>query len=313
MPNIILTNQCNLKCPYCFANNIINNQTSRTDITIKQFENILKWLEITLQTNNNEMKIGLIGGEPTLYPYFNYILKRIIIFQNLYPQVNFVLFTNGIELYKYIDNIPKQLAILINYNSPKILTVEQQQKLNKSLTNINKTNIALGCNIYQQLDNYNYFWDAVNKYQINIVRVSVTAPISQEQKKNKVGYYLSLKEKFLNFMENAILNNCQVIFDCNQIPLCYFSDNEINKYNLQNRKQCIPAIDITQNFNFIPCFGIHTIIDKNFKNLTELYQYIIDNYHIPLLKDNSKEECSSCQYYIKKECQNGCFSFQEKK
>ena len=34
MPNIIITNYCNLSCPYCFANDII--QTKKHNITLDE-------------------------------------------------------------------------------------------------------------------------------------------------------------------------------------------------------------------------------------------------------------------------------------
>ncbi len=34
MPNIMLTYRCNLKCPYCFANEFVNKKN--TDISLKK-------------------------------------------------------------------------------------------------------------------------------------------------------------------------------------------------------------------------------------------------------------------------------------
>ena len=71
MPNIILTSYCNLHCPYCFANNMIQNEKEK-NITINQFTNILNWLN---NSNDFHDRIGLIGGEPTLHPQINEILN----------------------------------------------------------------------------------------------------------------------------------------------------------------------------------------------------------------------------------------------
>lgn len=87
MPNIVITNNCNLNCSYCFTRNKINNVNDF--ISIEELYNILKFL-------NNEKNIGLIGGEPTLHPDFENIVK-ILAEQNK----NILLFTNGVYLLNY--------------------------------------------------------------------------------------------------------------------------------------------------------------------------------------------------------------------
>jgi sulfatase maturation enzyme AslB (radical SAM superfamily) len=68
MANIAINNYCNLKCDYCFADNMIKeaNKTMSLDNYIK----VLKYLT----EQNYEQRIGIIGGEPTLHPQFKEIL-----------------------------------------------------------------------------------------------------------------------------------------------------------------------------------------------------------------------------------------------
>ena len=76
MPNIAITNYCNLKCPYCFANDMINEQKKNIELN-----NYIKLLHYLTEYNNIK-EIGIIGGEPTLHPFFKEIL--IIIIKTLY-------------------------------------------------------------------------------------------------------------------------------------------------------------------------------------------------------------------------------------
>ena len=70
MANILLTYSCNLRCPYCFANEFVGKEN--TDITI---ENLLK--VVSFITRTGPANIGLIGGEPTLHPgYSGYRQRR---------------------------------------------------------------------------------------------------------------------------------------------------------------------------------------------------------------------------------------------
>ena len=63
MANIAITNYCNLKCPYCFADDMIHDDNKNMSL-----ENYVKILRYLIQYN--ETDIGIIGGEPTLHPQF---------------------------------------------------------------------------------------------------------------------------------------------------------------------------------------------------------------------------------------------------
>ena len=61
MANILLTQKCNQKCPYCFASyNEGNDYISK--------ENFVKAIKFLKKTPGE--KIGLLGGEPLLHPEF---------------------------------------------------------------------------------------------------------------------------------------------------------------------------------------------------------------------------------------------------
>ena len=67
MANISIVNYCNLKCPYCFANDMIDN--NRYTMTSDE---LVKILDLMGRTNEY---VGIIGGEPTLHPKFDEILN----------------------------------------------------------------------------------------------------------------------------------------------------------------------------------------------------------------------------------------------
>ena len=158
MANIIITSYCNLHCPYCFANTMINTESVK-NISIPQFKKILNWIG-----EYNE-KIGLIGGEPTLHPQFKEILEVIRDYsERCNHKPHFVLFTNGIYLDKYLQLLPNNMEILINVNQPQATTT---QPLSTMLQNINTTSklgwidkqVTFGCNICPQIDNYDFIWN----------------------------------------------------------------------------------------------------------------------------------------------------------
>ena len=69
MPNIAIIKSCNLKCHYCFADDMLQEDKSK-EISLKQLNEILNWIgKVPLQGH-----IGIIGGEPTLHSQFKEIL-----------------------------------------------------------------------------------------------------------------------------------------------------------------------------------------------------------------------------------------------
>jgi organic radical activating enzyme len=71
MANIAILNYCNLKCEYCFADDMIHEESSA--VTLEDFQKILEFTAKVPGMNH----IGIIGGEPTLHPQFDEILKEV--------------------------------------------------------------------------------------------------------------------------------------------------------------------------------------------------------------------------------------------
>ena len=70
MPNIAITNFCNLTCPYCFADDMVKE--TKKNISLEQYHYILQWISKTPENH-----IGIIGGEPCTHPFFSDIIVSI--------------------------------------------------------------------------------------------------------------------------------------------------------------------------------------------------------------------------------------------
>jgi pyruvate-formate lyase-activating enzyme len=206
MPNIAIVNYCNLKCPYCFADDMIHEKTQA--ITIEDFRKILDFV-----SRSTENYIGIIGGEPTLHPNFKEILKEV----NTYCKevdTGATLFTNGINLEPFIPEIGDRIGLLINCNSPQFQPKELFDKQRKTLDRLYELSwfdkkVTCGCNIHPGLEDYSFFWDIVDRYHLDHVRVSVVSPAAQYEtyRSDKELYYFMMKPRFVQFCKDALNMN----------------------------------------------------------------------------------------------------------
>lgn len=315
MPNIAINNYCNLRCPYCFADDMIKEKNKF--MPLDNYKKVLKYL-----ISNRSGRIGIIGGEPTLHPLFKQILIETNQCCNA-ANVTALLFTNGINLEQFIPYIGTHTNILINYNNPHNMTIEQKTKLDLTMKHIQElgwfynNKVKIGCNLYLDCEEYDWIWNAVETYEIRAIRLSVTSPggIYTNWRNNKHEYFIKMKPIFLNFIKKIEEKNLTVNLDCGHIPACYFSKEEIELISKVSGKQyttfnCDPVIDITPDLQVTPCFGSYNPIpldlDKNIQGLNRFFLY---NHNIPKALNNIQGQCASCKNLKEFQCQGGCLAF----
>jgi len=325
MANIVFTNVCNLKCPYCFAEDLRSEE--KQEINQEQLINILDWLKPT------GSKVNIIGGEPTIHPDFINLTRIMLKYSQITQENAVTLFTNGIKLGDLIVNNrgvfdnPK-LFILLNYNNPSNMTKEQQKELAKSMqvcmdsAYFKNKKITLGCNIFPVDDYsyYDYFWEAVEKYKVQVIRVSEVSPCGQFAcyKNNKDEYFERIKPIFLRFCKDIKKHKCDVVMDCGYIPRCYFTEEELQivvnaGFNLQYfERSCVqPVMDISPNGDVISCFGgkDNVVNIYDFTNANSLKTYFTLYNRNRLYNSNPYEKCTHCHDFIAEKCQGGCLGF----
>lgn len=227
MANIMINTKCNLKCEYCFANNI----PMHLDMS---FVNVKKAVDFILKKDSE--RIGLIGGEPTLHPE----LKEILKYLNQKSEVNEVMiFTNGILIDKYWEELnDSKVKILINCNSSSMMTNRMYNKMEQNIIDaVEKYNlqgrIALGLNLYSPHMDFSFILDLLKKSEIKNLRLSVAVPNhAVEDTQDGLEYYRSMKDIAYNIICETLKNGILPHFDCNVMPKCIFSLEE--KRNILN-------------------------------------------------------------------------------
>lgn len=260
MANIILTNKCNQRCPYCFADDLLNSSTR--DITTADFK-----LAIDLLLKAGEQKIGILGGEPMLHPDFHDMISYVIS-----KGICSVIFTNGRFIDKYLDVISNpKVVLLVNIASPQQIGETNYNKLIENLVSYcnvvgRNTNLMLGLNLYDKSVDYSYIFNFTERFKRPFLRVSLVVPPNVEIYKDAIDYFMQFRDYLYDFLLDCAKKNVIPRFDCNKIPRCIFShaqDENIRKafgkfYDyavLYGKKDCNPVLDVYPDLTVARCFA----------------------------------------------------------
>jgi len=317
----MLTYGCNLKCPYCFANEFVNKRSSY--ITEENFVKAIEFL-----TREGVTRIGLIGGEPTLHPKFKDFLEYLI---NNGKVDEATIYTNGILLDKFINQIiaPK-FRLLVNCNSPKEIGEDQFEKLRNNLRllvndHYMRDRMNLGINLYKDDLDYSYIIDLLRECDLHRVRISLTVPdFSICGNVNAIEYFKNRKTFLLKFLADMQKNNILPYYDCNKPPYCIWTDEEkewlenmVAKYHVESNligdhSFCFPVIDILPNLQVVRCFGMSEYEKVNiddFTGVSEIASYFLNHIDSASYQIPTVDECKECKKRQTRKCTAGCIGF----
>lgn len=327
MANIMMTDVCNLRCPYCFANEFVNKDKNEIS-----FENFKKAANFILGDGSTHT-VGLIGGEPTIHSHFDEFVRYLIGDARV---KKIIVYTNGICIDQYWDVIchPK-VCLLVNCNSPSDIGQKNYERLCRNLETLfcqkmQKEKVTLGINMYKPGFEYQYILDLLKKYNFHHVRVSITVPnLSDTRNTDAWPYFYAMKPSVLEFFHKLFQNNIVPNFDCNKIPSClvtakeiaefrpYLRNPEVMKYyrasNLSTpRVICSPVTDITQDLKAVRCFGLSEYSKQNiesFKTITDLRNFYTCNFDAYAFNTTYNKDCIGCYARKTLTCNGGCLAF----
>ncbi|MBQ9246625.1 radical SAM protein [bacterium] len=312
MANIVVTNKCNLKCPYCFASEVVQQETEMFTV-----ENFIKALNF-IKTRKNE-RVGLVGGEPTIHSKFGDFTKII---QNDNEITNCIIYTNGIELAKYIEIIKHdKFTLLLNCNAPYNIG-NLYNKLEETITILakeKKNRFNLGINIYKPDMDYSYIFDLLKLSKTNYLRYSISISNAEKaQSSNKLDYYRKFIPIITNFYKDCLKRDIIPSLDCNGIPIC-LTNNEIKQlqleiFNIVKEKRtycqiignpCPPSVDILPDLTAVRsiCFPYNKSVPiYDFRIIDMLTEYFINEIDSNFKSLFISEECKTCKYKQKEIC-----------
>lgn len=327
MANIMMTDVCNLHCPYCFANEFVNKD--RNEITEEAFEKAVDFI----LGDGSHSTVGLIGGEPTVHSRFEYFMRKLLVDDRV---KGVMVYTNGSLMDCFWDVLchPKT-HLLINCNSPKDIGELQFEHLCENLhvlidEKLCKDRVTLGINMYQENFEYQYILGLLKKFQFHHVRVSITVPNLDENRNiNAHDYFESMKPRMFEFFHELLRNEIIPNFDCNKIPSCLVTEEELVQFHpYLNSKfiknnighsnigsinvHCSPVIDIRQDLTAVRCFGLSSCTKQcieEFNGIKELENYYLRTVDAFAYNTSYCVKCVDCHLRKVMKCSGGCLAY----
>lgn len=330
MANVMMTDVCNLRCPYCFANEFVNK--NKNEISEDAFDKAVEFI-IGDGTHNT---VGLIGGEPTVHSQFEYLMRKLIKDERI---EGIMLYTNGILIDRFWDVIchPK-IHLLINCNSPKDIGEKQYASLLKNLDTLFNQKmcgdrVTLGINMYSSNFDYDYMLDLLKRFEQRHVRFSITVPNMDENRNvDAHSYFKMMKPRMLDFFHDLLSAGIIPNFDCNKIPSCLMEENELREFDKYLNNEFIknnvgksnivnsevryrPVIDIRQDLTAVRCFGLSETTKQkisDYAGIKELENYYIRTVDAYAYNTSYCKKCNECHLRSVMKCTGGCLAYKIK-
>jgi sulfatase maturation enzyme AslB (radical SAM superfamily) len=306
MANLSITNVCNRKCVYCFANDT-RNEFGKTLMDDETFEKALEYLR-----RSDIKQTRLLGGEPTLHPEFIQFIKRA-----LEQDFGISLFTNGLmteEVSAFLQTIPEgKLSILLNTIHPSENDgpgIERQKEMMKKLGSFT----IAGINIYSARQEMDYLLEYVSKYNLKKeIRLGIShSVLSRNNISLHPGDYQKIGHEIVKLKQHAIKEGVSLGFDCGFVP-CMFpvESNDLLSEELKKAGTCChPVIDLLSDGSFIACYPLNNFLKIKINDHLHA-KGLIESFEEALMPYNEAgiyPYCTTCPLF-KKRCNGGCMSF----
>ncbi|MFH1369028.1 MAG: radical SAM protein [Elusimicrobiota bacterium] len=315
MPNVFITNICNLRCKYCFAKAMLGHSDVQ-EMTLDEIIPIADLIKKSEKPNDkNKYVISILGGEPTLHSNFKGIIDYLI-------KDGFIikLFTNGTfpaAIREYLKTLPSDAVnIILNINKRSSYKTAEWEYLTANLKELNGI-VTLGFTIFEKNFNYGTIINYIKKYKLKTeVRLGISMPIvNADNKYVKYGECKAIAKRIVEFSRDAFAKDIILGFDCGFI-ICMFSRADLGKLQKNNVRinfLCDGAIDIGKNGRVWRCFPLHNIHNTSLSKFSSVLG-IKDHYKsvLPKKEKGISGACGKCNYYGRNICSGGCYGFEFK-
>lgn len=310
MANLYLTHHCNRGCPFCFARKVLAQRKNRDEILT--VEDITKLLD---HYHNGFEALGLLGGEPFLYPHLAEVVK-LLHDRQIVCKI-FTSATNPLPVdIEQLPASPEYMNFVVNVGERNTYNEHQFKNLEHFFEVFHEVSV-LSFTIFDLNADPTFLFDMIDKYQLNrTIRTGIALPIYQGGNKYiTLDQYKKAGEYFIKCVDQAASRQIIMNMDCG-FQACMFNDEQRGHLIRQGTHLdfvCGAAIDIgpgLQAWNCFPLFQLGYVNALDADNENDLSRLL----QAQVAKEIGDEcgvrpECNACEFMRHGLCQGGCRSF----
>lgn len=302
---INITENCDLNCAWCYQ----QNKRSKEHLALHDLaflQEVFKILDIH--------SITLIGGEPTIHPQFDSILKcfqgyDITLVTNGLAFSNFVFLENSIK--SGIRNIALSFKGVDRKSFQQCSQVDRFDEFVQALKNLQKSSVSVSFNFVcsEELMQPFMVGQAIQFFQKAGLPFVVLSDLRPYFKGDKVCRTYPAIPAFEAFCMKCLQNGIDIVVRPNN-PLCWYSHTFIKEMLSQNRLhvQCAVRgggrLHFAPNLDLILCNEFHHVLlgqkGKNYDSPQQFVAYLTsiqNNENLQKIFSAPSLECSSCSLW----------------
>lgn len=313
MANIVISEVCNLKCPYCFARQFLENARTHTDsifISPEDFEARLDFLDAS-----GIHEVRLIGGEPTLHPRFTEMVERA-----RERGKSIVVFSHGLMSERALACLetlpPGDCTVLVNINATRHRDQPDEREMTQRRSTIARLGqrVQLGFNIYSPRFQLDFLLPLIEETGCQrAIRVGLAQPILDGQ-----NAYLHPKQypvvasRLVRFAQNAMARGIRLDFDCGFVR-CMFSEADLKVLEQAGtpfEAHCNPILDLAITGEAIHCFPLTGKVELpagSGMDAGQMRERLSRQTHV-YRSAGIYKECSTCLHKQNGVCSGGCLA-----
>ncbi|MGA2138647.1 MAG: radical SAM protein [Verrucomicrobiia bacterium] len=306
MPNILLTNSCNRRCPYCFALAQVQLGVCRAawEMSEAELDTVLGYLDFRHDV------VSLLGGEPTLHSRFAEIVSEVA--ARRFP---IKVFTNGTT--PHLRSIPAsacddELRLILNLNRPESYGRSAWGEIEENARHFGRR-MSLSFNVYEPA----FFWDhlrdlILRRNLMRRIRIGLAQPVHGMG--NSCLPEEAIPDACARLVEMAVdlaSDGIMLGLDCG-FRGCAFTERQrgiLLECGAELLFDCKPVLDIGPDLMVWRCFpfsataGVRLL---DFRSLREVAEHF-DQVWAHAMTLGNTPNCRDCPHFGRV-CRGGCLS-----
>jgi MoaA/NifB/PqqE/SkfB family radical SAM enzyme len=311
VPNLVITNACNLSCPFCFASEYRCAPESAARMTMQEFRS-----QVAFAGGDT---VRFCGGEPTLHPDFNAMLDLAL----AEPARRAMIMTNGVwadGVRDHIATLPRahsdRITFLFNVLSPDTYAPGQRQRLLDTLGRVDRSRVTLGVTIYRVPFDYGFVVELAKQFGFTTLRYSVAAPNITDPATwhlDPEWDFRALAETVYRLVTDGRALGLRVQSDCGYIPPCQFTSDQLAALQSDDAIEfrCHGPVDIGPGGEAWRCYGLYADQRVHVSGYPDSTMLVGDFEARTLELENRFlfDTCEDCDFRARGECGGGCYAF----